>query len=295
MKQCLLLVGLWLALVGLLPAQTTLQVVSKNIRKTVDWRPDMTLVINCEKADIVVEPVDSGFVQVQAELSARHPSLDTATADLDTWQWVLDRVGKKLYIRAYIGVPSGRHPPASSMRARVVIRAPRSCALELTNKYGKARLDNWTGGVVLNGTFCHFELRDLSGHLRLESQYSDLRATDLRGEVSVEAKRSDLHFDDLHAHCRIRAEYGSVTVSPAPDLAQLAIEANKSAIILLRTAELPHAITATTQNGHITAPTEFDKQSPTDQSQSAYRPASSSPSPPPIKVSTSFADIILSR
>jgi Putative adhesin len=285
--------ALWLA--GSLMAQTTLQVVTKNITKSVGWTSDMAVVVNCEKSEIVVQPVDSGQIQIVAELSARHPSLEVATGDIEAWKWTVDRIGNKLYIRAYIGVKPGSKPPASDMKARLVIKAPRQCQLDLTNRYGKVLLNSWEGDVKVAGSFCELEFEDMQANLNIDVQYSQLRSSASGGQLTIQSKRSDLNLKSLAGTCRIKAEHGQITIVPATTLNELKIDAAKSAIILLETGSLTHKIEVTTQHGVITVPNDFVVTTLSAQTQHGVRATTADPPRGTIEAQTNYADIIVSK
>jgi hypothetical protein len=78
-----LLVGLILRGGIFLSAQTTLQVVSKNVDKSLDFKMGNDLEINVEKADLTVKSWASPQVKMQVELLAKHPQLETAKKDLN--------------------------------------------------------------------------------------------------------------------------------------------------------------------------------------------------------------------
>ena len=285
---------LWALLLPIVvSSQTTLQVVSKNFSKTIDWKKGVELIINCEKAEVVIEPSDSLSINVTAELSARHPSLDTATADVATWQFVTTVIGKKIYIRAYLGLVGGKKAPVSNMKAKIVVRAPKSCAIELNNKFGKAFISQLDGGLILNGSFCSFHLTDLGGEVKVESQYGDIDVKNLKGTLEVQSKRANVHLNTVAGDCTVTAEYGKIEVETSPEMANLKVNGNKSEVVLHNTENIPHNISLATEYGQITAPANFDKQTSTDNTQRAIRTALKQFSK--VEIITSFANIILDQ
>jgi Putative adhesin len=285
---------LWALLLPIVvSSQTTLQVVSKNFAKTIDWKKGVELIINCEKAEVIIEPSDSLSINVKAELSARHPSLDTATTDVETWQFVTTVIGKKIYIRAYLGLVGGKKAPVSNMKAKIVVHAPKSCAVELNNKFGKAFISQLDGGLVLNGSFCTFQLTDLGGKVKVESQYGDIDAKNLKGTLEVQSKRANVHLNTVAGDCTVTSEYGKIEVETSPEMANLKVNGNKSEVVLHNTENIPHNISLATEYGQITAPANFDKQTSTDNTQRAIRTALQQFSK--VEIITSFANIILDQ
>lgn len=277
-------------------AQTTLQVVTKNIRKSADWKPGVELIINCEKADILLEPTDSASVYIDAELSARHPNLDTAGLDAQKWQFVVNTIGKKLYVRAYIGLANGQSVPTSNMKAKLVLKVPKHCAVQLSNKFGKANIKDLDGSMALTGAFCTFHLTDLSGDVNVESEYGNIQAEHLKGPLEVQSKRSDITIDDVRGNCTVDAEYGKIVYRASAQSADVSVKGNKSAITLENISSIDHSIELTTKYGQIiSAPAQFDQQSDSDKSSHATRPSQNTGKTNKIAMITSFADIIFKR
>jgi hypothetical protein len=250
-------------------AQTTLQVVSKNIEKTVSWKPGMELIVNGEKAEVIVMPSDSTQISVQAELSAKHPNIDTAQADVDTWQFIVNTVGKKIYLRSYIGVKAGKRAPVSNMRARILIRTPRSCPVNLANRFGRAKLENLEGAVVLSGYFCSFDLQSLGGELRIDSEHGSVEGRDLKGTVDIKGKRADVTLQNTSGDCDIQAEYGMVKISTDQQTGNVRIAGQMTDVTLLTPDSITHNYRLKSRYGSIQAPEKFDKSGSTDKEHNA--------------------------
>lgn len=225
-KTCLLL--LLLLHVAGVAAQATLQVVTQTVQKNLRWKPGSEVEIICEKAEVEVEAIaGQQQVSVNAELSARHPRLDSAQADVKAWKFVTSTIGKKIYIRAYIGLSGGQRLPASNLKARIRVQVPAGCAVTLNNKFGKARIDKISAAVHLTGEFCAFTLRDVQGSVSVQSNYGNVDGSRLSGPVAVQSKRSDISLNGLRNDCSVRSEYGAVSVETDAQTGNLSVQATK--------------------------------------------------------------------
>lgn len=274
---------------GRLLAQVTLQVVSKNMEKTVPWKPGMELIVNGEKADVTVVPTDSAVISMSAELSAKHPSLDIAQADVNTWQLVVNTIGKKIYIRAYIGVQAGKRAPVSNMQAQIKIRAPKQCPVNLSNRFGKARLEHLDGPVVLSGYFCRFDLLALNGELQVDSEHGSVEGKELNGMVAIKGKRADVTLQNTAGNCDIQTEYGSVHLFADPQTGNVRIAAQKTDITLSGLDTNSHHYRLKTRHGSLDVPDQFDKSGSAGQESTAIYLAK--PDSPSIEVEASFGHI----
>jgi hypothetical protein len=235
-------------------AQTTLQVATRTVQKTVTWKPGYEVEINGEKSEVLVEPASGNTISVRAELSAKHPMLDSATADVNAWKFVVSKVGKKIYIRAYIGLPAGKPLPVSNMKAKITVFLPPQCPINLRNKFGQARLDGLQGPVALSGEFCNFTLINLSGKVRVDSRYGDVTGQNLGGAVQVDARRADVSLSNLHNDCQVKSEYGAVRVEAGRDAGNLTITANKSDVTVSVPAQTRHNFNLNAQYGQLQVP-----------------------------------------
>ncbi len=229
-----------LLLAGGLAAQATLQVVTKTVQKTLAWKAGYSVEIICEKAEVEVEPLPAGNnkVLVKAEMSARHPQLDSAKYDLEAWKFVTSTVGKKIYIRAYVGLPAGRALPNSNLKAKITLQVPMSCPVTLTNKFGKARLEHLAGAIRLSGEFCAFTLLDLQGGVNISSQYGNVDGRQLAGKVDLQTKRSAISLTGIRGDCNVHSEYGTVAVEAGSQTGNLYIQSNKGDVTV-ETGSLP--------------------------------------------------------
>ena len=240
MKHILLPTVLLLGLASALSAQTTLQVATKTIRKTVPWKPGYEISINCEKAEVEVVPSGENSIRISAELSARHPRLDSADYDLKAWQFVVSTIGKKIYIRAYIGLKSGEPAPHSSLKAVLKLSVPASCPVDVSNKFGKAHLEKLDGAVALHGEFCSFQLVQLSGKIDLESRFGDVEGRQLSGPVQMQVKRADIELSGLTNSCQLKSEYGQVKLETSERTGDVTVVSTKSDVHLRSTGLLLH-------------------------------------------------------
>jgi hypothetical protein len=237
-------------------AQTTLQVVTKNIRKSVSWKPGISLEINCEKADITVEtaPEDQRSVTVVAELSARHPKIDSARYDLEAWKFAVSTIGKKIYIRAYVGLPSGAALPASNLKAKLKISVPADCPTTLSNKFGSARIEKITAPIALSGEFCSFNLVELGGKVQVDSRYGNVEGRQLSGPVKVESTRTEVSLSEFSGDCNIRSKYGDVHLEAASQAGNITVEASEANVTVAMPHPLRHNFDLKANYGQVSIP-----------------------------------------
>jgi Putative adhesin len=256
MKKLLFLFALLYG-VSEMAAQSTLQVVTKTVQKSIDWKPGYTVEINCEKADVEVITAAAGSksVSVKAEMTARHPQLDSAKYDLQAWKFVTSTVGKTIYIRAYIGLKSGQPLPNANLKVRIFVQVPDQCPVTLANKFGKALLEHLTGTVRITGEFCALTLVDLQGDVLIESQYGNVDGRQLAGKVDIQTKRATIALSELRGNCSVHSEFGAVSVSNSPQMGNLYINSNKGDVTVAMGSSPPrHNFTLSATYGELKTP-----------------------------------------
>ena len=245
-------------------SQTTLQVLTKTIEKTVKWKPGYALEINGEKAEVEVSPGNSGEIVVHAELSTKHPDMNTARTDLENWKFVVSTVGKKIYVRAYIGLKNGQETPSSNYKAKIVLLVPTECPVTLNNKLGKVRLENLKGSMALSGEFCNFELSNLGGDVWLDSKYGTVDGKGFTGKVALKTNRADVTLSDLQSDCSVQCAYGKISVEALSSTGNLAVTGEKSEVRLLLPSDARHNVHLKSAYGELAAPRNFENFRPGD-------------------------------
>ncbi|MBL7825143.1 MAG: DUF4097 family beta strand repeat protein [Saprospiraceae bacterium] len=275
-------------------SQTTLQVVTKTIQKTSPWKPGQSLEINCEKAEILVETAPEGqkSIQIRAELSARHPKLDSARHDLDTWKFVVSSIGKKIYVRAYVGVSSKEALPTSNLKAKITVTAPAGCPVVLTNKFGSAALENRVGAVQLSGEFCAFTLIEMTGGVQVDSKYGNVEGRGLKGPVDIQSKRADVSLSNLTGDCTIKNEYGRVRLEGSSQTGNVSISNSKGDVILNLAAPYRHNLELNAGSGTVRTPLSFQLDAGASVTNS-HATLHQGKAMPKISVQTTIGNIIL--
>jgi len=240
--------------------QTTLQVLTKTVQKTVAWKPGYSVEINGEKAEIQVIPGKDAQVFVKAELSAKHPNADSARLDLDTWKFVVTTVGKVIYVRAYIGLSAKAKLPSSSMKSKIVVQVPVACPVKLVNKFGSAKLEKLDGPIALNGEFCSFDLVQLGGKVQIDSKYGNVQAQTLGGPLQISIRRADLSILGMQNTCSIQSEYGEVMLETSAQTGDVNIKSNKSNITLQTKGKSVHNFDLKSAYGSLQLPEKWSFQ-----------------------------------
>lgn len=240
--------------------QTTLQVLTKTVQKTVAWKPGYSVEINGEKAEIQVIPGKDAQVFVKAELSAKHPNADSARLDLDTWKFVVTTVGKVIYVRAYIGLSAKAKLPASSMKSKIVVQVPAACPVKLINKFGSVKLEKLDGPIALNGEFCSFDLVQLGGKVQIDSKYGNVQAQTLGGPLQISIRRADLSILGMQNTCSIQSEYGEVMLETSAQTGDVNIKSNKSNITLQTKGKSVHNFDLKSAYGSLQLPEKWSFQ-----------------------------------
>jgi Putative adhesin len=243
-------------------SQTTLQVTTKTIEKTIAWKPGYSLEINGEKAEVAVSPGAGNNIVVHVELSTKHPDAATARKELEQWKFVASTVGKKIYLRAYIGITPGKPVPTSNFKARIQVQIPTTCPVTLVNKLGKARLENLNGPMALTGEFCQFELTNLGGEVWLESNYGSVEGRGFKGKLSMKTNRADVTLSDLRDDCSVKSAYGTITVEALSSTGNIAVLGDKSEVHLKIPTDANHNVYLKSGYGDLQAPDRFGLSNP---------------------------------
>ncbi len=211
-------------------AQTNLQVVTKTIEKTLNYKKNYSLHINGEKAGIVIDTWEEDKISVKIELTAKHPELAVAEKDLDYFKYVSERIGKKIYLRNYISLPKGVEKPSSKYKARFELMVPKDCEIVLSNNFGNAQINDLHGNLDVDSKFCKLDLNNLQGEINIDSKFGDIIGDQLSGMVSINSNRSDITLSQLEGKYSIKSKYGVIKINSDEGLQNLGIDAEKTDI-----------------------------------------------------------------
>jgi Putative adhesin len=238
-----------------LTAQTVVQVVTKNIERTMAYTQGMVLNIDAEKADIFIksEP-NTKDIKIKLDLIAKHPQLETAKKDMEALKYVADLLGKTVYLRNYIAVAKGSEKPSSDLRARYTISIPPDMAVSIKNNFGKLYVTDLTNKLNIVVEFCKTALTDIKGTITINTRFGDVEGNRLDGNIAIESNRSDLKLSNLRGMCAIKAQYGKININTDKDISKLSIVSDKADVFFTPHDNISANFNLETDYGKITLP-----------------------------------------
>lgn len=218
-----------IAVNGLL-AQTSVQVVTKKIERTFNFKAGYELNIEGEKAEVTIETWDQPQIKVVLELTAKHPTQKVAETELEKVRYLTERIKNKIYLRNYYEKEEGEADPASTISATYQILVPEECPVYLKNYFGIAHISDLTNRLRINSEFANVGLQNIKGQVDVKTRFGDLQGEDLDGIFNIQARRSDLLLRNLSGEFNIQAQYGTIELFADHRLINLNLDAEKSEV-----------------------------------------------------------------
>ncbi len=229
--------ALFLALIlrgPLAHTQTTVQVVTKSVDKTLPYKAGFSLNIDAEKADITLKANPNvKEINVKMELISKNPNLQNAKQDLDALKYIVETQGKTVYLRNYIGIEKGSAKPTSDLKTRYTIEVPSEMVVSVKNNFGKLNVSGLRNKVMLITEFCKTTLTDIKGEMSINTRLGDIDGRGLEGKISVQSNRSDVFLSMAKGECAITAQYGKINIETDKTFTQLSIKADKAEVHFL--------------------------------------------------------------
>jgi len=279
-------------MVNVATSQTVLKVVTKSIEKKMDYKSNYSLHITGEKAAITIDTWEQNEIKVNIDLSAKHPDVKVAEKDLEYFKYVSERIGKKIYLRNYIAIPSGKDKPTSKYKANFKIMVPETCEVYLNNTFGKTQINDLKGKLNVQSKFCKIDLKNLDGNVFIHSDFGDINGVQLAGDVNIESKRSDITLSRLEGKYRIQSRYGVIRINADEDLMNLSIDAEKTDIHFYNRQLGRYQYALISDHGEIKIPEtmqlDFDQITEHTKKASSKKVKEST-----VNIQTSFGDIII--
>jgi hypothetical protein len=236
-----------------LNAQTTLQVATKSIEKTMTYKKGYDITIDGEKADVVVQTGSNISIKIEVELSSKHPNMETAKHDLEAIKFVAEEIGKKIYVRNYVAIGKGENKPVSNLKAKYIITVPAECPVNLKNNFGKSSVSNLVNYFDLYSEFCSITLNNLKGTINIDTRFGDIDASQIDGKVNIKSKRTDITLSQLKGSYDLTANYGSLRING--DLSAINLKINgEKANVFFNPGNQPYNYALTSNNGALNIP-----------------------------------------
>ncbi len=232
--------------------QTVLQVVTKTVEKTFDWRPDK-LRIDAEKATIEVVGTENSTARVVAQLISKHPERAVAEADLEAMKFLIEDEKGEIFLKNYLVLPKNGAKPASNLSVKIRVELPEGCNLEIKNRFGSARVDGMTEQVRLTGEFCKTRLERLTGVVFVTSQLGDVVIVGGAPKAEIESNRADIRLDSCRGKVSINAKFAKIRVEPSA-ICDVEIKAENSTIDLPREPSPESQWTVSVKDGRLDFP-----------------------------------------
>lgn len=215
-------------------AQTAnlVQVVTKRINKEFAYREGYEVNIDGDKAEVYIETWDQPLIRIQLDIVARHPDRNTAQRDLETMQYLAQRVKNKIYLRNYLSTAEGTPEVSSRLKVVYLIKVPADCPVYLKTNYGLADVENLSNRLRINSRFSQIGLQNIQGWMDINTFFGNLTGQKLDGNAAITSRRSDITLKDLNGRFDINAQYGVLNIFAASGLLDLNLKADHSQVFL---------------------------------------------------------------
>ncbi len=231
-----------------------LQVVTKNIEKTINYEEGYQLFIDGEKADVQIESWEKKKISVSIALTAKHADRKIAERDLESMRYDIEVVGKKIYVRNQLVLKSDQPKPESTFKAKYVFTVPADCPIDLRNHFGKAEISDLKRGIAVKSEFTEILLNNIQGSIGVETRFGDVDGKQLSGEMNIESTRSDITLTQLKGRVNINAKYGKIKIDAQRSLVDLNIKAEKTDILFMNPATETYSFDLAAYYGDISVP-----------------------------------------
>jgi Putative adhesin len=236
-------------------AQTTLQVATKHLEK--EFEGVHTVIIDAEKADIEILVWNKSKVQLNMDLSAKHPEKSVAAQDLNFLKSGIDAKNGELRLRNYILLGQKDKKPESNFKAKYVLKIPENSDLQIKNSFGKIYHNGETRKLTITAEFCTITLNHIKGLSKIQTKYGDLNIDGINGTTSIKTERSNLTLKNFSGSFTMETYYGEIQLISPREVQNLTLNGDKSDIQLKQIPTRKYKINLSTSFGEIHIPTEF--------------------------------------
>lgn len=285
-----LITVMWMMLSTAAWSQQKLHVVTRTINKTIPYKTGYQLVLNGEKAEVKLDTWDKNEVKVTMKLIAKHPDIEQARRDVKVMNYIVERMGKKIFLRNYIVLKEKSDKPQSNLKAEYTVFLPKNCPVAVVNKFGKLEVINVETALTIESEFCQIYLNQINGRIDITSKFGDITGRNIDAAATINSHRSDIRLEEIKGTYDIDAKYGKITITANPEVVELNIKSDKSDI-KLQESSVSHQYKLETTFGKILVPETmaFDFIKNTKEVQKAeFKPSNALKQ---IKISSTYSNI----
>ncbi len=210
--------------------QTELQVVTKTIENEIKFKDNYSIHITGEKAEIEFVKTDENVIRFTVLLIAKNPDLNQAKVDIEKHEFVVDRVGKTVYLRNFVSLKSGEEKPESNLKVEYLIYAPISCNISLENKFCTTIVNGFENEIEVNSSLSNLNIKDHSGTLQIEDFLGEINIENGAGNYEIDAKRSAIKLKNIKGEFKIESKYGEIEIEGDPSLYNINIKGSGSEV-----------------------------------------------------------------
>ncbi len=210
--------------------QVKVQVVSQNINKTIDWKPGMAFQIHAENAEILCTTHLKNSIDFELTLIAKHESKEVAEADLKKMKWIYDVSNKKIFLRNYIELSRNETKPESNIKVIYRIKVPESCAVEISNYFGRTDVENLNNKLEIKSEFSIIHLQNISAETNINTVFGDVSANGISGHLRVDSRRSDIEISYVSGSLDLHSVLAEINLKKINEANEIKVDAEKSKI-----------------------------------------------------------------
>lgn len=220
-------------------AQTVLNVATQRFEKEVAYRPGRVLSLELEKAHVSVTGWDKNHYAFEILLNSKHKDPDQAVKELGYLKYDLHTDGDTVHFSNDFVSGEAFQKIQGMLNIELIIKAPESSQITITNAYGSTQVSNMSGPVSLKGKFVDTQVNSCQSELSLIAVFGSNKITDQSGDLFIDLSRVDLTGNLINGKVKGQASYGTIHLmrlsSPEVD-----IEARRTAFTLELDTPIEH-------------------------------------------------------
>ena len=211
-----------------LSAQSELQVFTKTITKTLNYKETEKIIVDGEKARIDISGWYKNEVKISINFISKHPDKAIARDELEYSKYLIQQKGNQILIKNFYSIPDKVKEVRSNLKVEYSIRVPFNCTIEVRDYFGNVNINDLTGSMTFNILYGDLDLNNCSGILDVNINFGDVNSRHTNGRLVLNATHSEITMKDLDGTVHINAKSCDIFLATKNKLNMLTIDAEKS-------------------------------------------------------------------
>lgn len=273
-------------------AQTTLEVVTKTIEKSIAFKPGENILLLGENATINISTWAKDEVKIKIKLISKNRIKNVAVADQANIKHLIEKKGSTVYLRNYFVVQqSGSSGSILKVEYELTVPSKSNCVIK--NSLGNITIDGVEGKMDIEEKFGNLNLTNCKGNISVKLNLGDMKADNLSGVISLLGTSANFNIINLSGQNTFDISNGDLFVQPLASISTLNVKAKNGEVTCSSKSITEFGYDFSSSYGEVKTPEFFKTKVKSEKTKTTFVYLEGISKKPILKIKVEFGNINL--